>query len=119
MYYRYVLLGLLLIGCGPSQETQNKDQIERWEGQPVDRLIYKWGAPDATHQMQNGREVLTFEHETIEEDYSIDDNGRSYVSSVDQLSCRVDWITSPDGTYIEEGKSSGDASACRELIVPL
>lgn len=110
---------MMTFGCGPGVEHENKDRMSEWKGKPVDRLIYKWGAPDSDYQMANGKSVLTFENEIIEDEHSYDEDGNRYVSGVHTISCRVDWYTNEDRTIVLDGKSSGDANACHRLIVPL
>jgi hypothetical protein len=109
---------LFLAACGQSAAQQNADDLASWKGQPVDRLVFEWGPPTSTWTMQNGRTVMSFEHEVVENDYSYDDYGNRVLEDTTHQKCTVNWITDTTSSFLIESKVIGDASVCEEMITP-
>lgn len=86
---------LLLAACSWSSTTDS------WNGHPLDELVYSWGAPTTSAQLDDGRQVVTFSR-------SNDILGISYY-------CNVTFRVAPDG-IIQSNSIDGNIGGCNRML---
>lgn len=105
-----------LTGCVHYQDRLAA-ALDPWVSQHPDRLVEKWGAPDSTYAMSSGVKVLTYTSDRTVSRYS----GLGYTSwrfgnYTYTDSCKISFFSDPGQKQIDRYTTSGEASACVEII---
>jgi hypothetical protein len=84
-----------------------------WEGRRLADLIYAWGPPNKVHALDDGRQVVSYEHNGVYSwvDYS---TGRE-VSPYGAAWCVASFFARADG-IIERGSLEGNVVGCNALL---
>ena len=82
-----------------------------WVGHHQDELVTQWGPPYASHEMSDGRHLLTY---STQRDKHIAGPGVPVPFNVSYW-CEVTYVTDPDGIIVS-WDSAGNLGGCNTLL---
>ena len=82
-----------------------------WVGHHADELVTQWGPPAATHEMRDGRKVLSY---SAQQHYRAEGPGIPVPFSGTYW-CEVTYTTDSGG-FIVDGKWKGNLGGCNTLL---
>ena len=103
----FVILAALSLGAC----TNFSEAFGGWVGNHTDELVTQWGPPVATHQMRDGRKVLSY---NAQEHFSVEGPGIPVPFSGTYW-CEVTYVTDSDG-FIVSWNGKGNIGGCNALL---
>lgn len=92
---KYVSLVFLMVLSGCATEGKYREKLQTWVGQDSSDLVAKWGTPDGSIDMPDGRKAYIYkEHAGSRTNVVQGSTGTDYVFTTN-YSCKTTFFTDP------------------------